>query len=75
MAVMASHLSNLLAAQEQSQNAEQRGAQDHKREEEFREDHHGSKAFRTQQGIGEVKEQAERDEAGERVIEGHIALL
>ena len=34
-----------------------------------------SEAFGPQQRVGEVKQQAERDETGERVIEGHGVLL
>ena len=34
-----------------------------------------SKALRAQQGVGEVEQEAKRDEAGERVIEGHGVLL
>jgi len=30
-----------------------------------------SEAFRPQQRVGQVEQQAERDEAGERIIEGH----
>jgi hypothetical protein len=34
-----------------------------------------SKALGAQQGIGEIEEETERDEAGERVIEDHRSLL
>jgi hypothetical protein len=34
-----------------------------------------SKALGAQQGVGEVEQEAERDEAGERVIEDHRSLL
>jgi len=75
MAVMGSGLSNFLRMQEGGQKAEQRRAQQRMRQQELSEDHHGSEALGAQQGVGEIKEKAERDEAGERVIEDHRSLL
>src|SRR5262245_49343388 len=74
MAVMGSDLSNFLRTQEDGQEAEQRRAQQRIRQQELCEDHHGSEALRTQQGVGEVEQEAERDEAGERIIEDHRPL-
>ena len=75
MAVMGSDLSNFLRTQENGQKAEKRRAQQRMRQQELCENHHGSEALGAQQGVGEVEEEAERDEAGERVIKDHDLLL
>ena len=76
MTVIVGNPSELSCGQQQvnERNQERRG--DDERQDDFGErDHSGSKPFRPQQRVSEVKQQTERDEAGERVIEDHGALL
>jgi hypothetical protein len=72
MTVIVGNPSELSCGQQQvnERNQERRG--DDERQDDFGErDHSGSKPFRPQQRVSEVKQQTERDEAGERVIDDH----
>jgi hypothetical protein len=56
---MTSNLSDFLRMQEDEQQADQRRTQERVRQQELAEDHHGSEALGAQQGVGEIKQQAE----------------
>ena len=76
MTVMVGNPSELSCGQQQANERDQERRGDDKRQDDFGErGHGGSEPFRPQQRVGEVKQQAERDETGERVIEGHGVLL
>ena len=67
MAVIASNLSSGLRAQQQGDYSDQKHGQEYVGDKELTEHEHrvSSEPLRPQQRVGEVKQQAQRDEAGE----------
>ena len=76
MTVIASYLSNGCEAQQRREHPEQQPGQHRVGEQNCAKREHPSRleAFGPQQCVGEVEQQAERDEASERVIEDHRRL-
>jgi len=62
--------------QQRDDQGDEQAGQDRVRHEDFTKQKHscGSEPLGPQQRVGEVEKKAERDEAGERIIEDHGAL-
>src|SRR6266568_6987594 len=72
--VMALTLQAWCPAQQRQQHREQAGDERGVRQQQFDKQQHGSEPLGPQQRVGEVEQEAERDGAGERIIEDHGPL-
>jgi hypothetical protein len=73
MTVIVENPSELSCRQQQVNKRDQERRGDGKRQDDLEQRDHGapSEALGPQQRVGQVEQQAERDEAGERIVEGH----
>ena len=72
--VMESTLQDWCPAQQRQEHRKQAGDEHGVRQQQFEKQQHGSEPLGPQQRVGEIDQEAERDGAGERIIEDHGPL-